>query len=43
VETLDAPLVDQDANRELFDEQLKVLRLALSEESFSLAGARATS
>jgi alkanesulfonate monooxygenase SsuD/methylene tetrahydromethanopterin reductase-like flavin-dependent oxidoreductase (luciferase family) len=38
VETLGGPLLDQDANRELFEEQLEVLRKAFDEESFSHHG-----
>jgi alkanesulfonate monooxygenase SsuD/methylene tetrahydromethanopterin reductase-like flavin-dependent oxidoreductase (luciferase family) len=38
VESLGAPLLDQDANRELFDEQLEVLRKAFEEDSFSHHG-----
>ena len=38
VETLGAPLLDQDANRELFEEQLELIRKAFDEESFSHHG-----
>jgi len=38
VESLGAPLVDQDANRELFEEGLELLRKAFDEESFSHQG-----
>jgi alkanesulfonate monooxygenase SsuD/methylene tetrahydromethanopterin reductase-like flavin-dependent oxidoreductase (luciferase family) len=38
VETLGAPLLDEAANRELFDEQLDVLRKALTEDSFAYRG-----
>jgi len=38
VETLGSPLLDQDANRELFEEQFELLRLALEEDSFSYVG-----
>jgi alkanesulfonate monooxygenase SsuD/methylene tetrahydromethanopterin reductase-like flavin-dependent oxidoreductase (luciferase family) len=40
VESLGAPLLDQDANRELFEEQLEVIRKAFEEESFSHQGKR---
>ena len=38
VETLGAPLLDQDANRELFEEQFEILLKAWNEESFSHHG-----
>ena len=38
VETLGAPLLDQDANRELFEEQLEIILKAWNEESFSHHG-----
>ena len=38
VETLGAPLLDQSANRELFEEQMDVLLKALHEDSFSHHG-----
>ena len=38
VESLGAPLLDQDANRELFDEGLELLRKAFDEDSFSHHG-----
>jgi alkanesulfonate monooxygenase SsuD/methylene tetrahydromethanopterin reductase-like flavin-dependent oxidoreductase (luciferase family) len=38
VETLGAPLLDQDANRALFDEQFEILLKAWNEESFSHHG-----
>jgi alkanesulfonate monooxygenase SsuD/methylene tetrahydromethanopterin reductase-like flavin-dependent oxidoreductase (luciferase family) len=38
VETLGGPLLDQDANRELFEEQLEIIRKAWDEESFSHHG-----
>ena len=38
VETLGAPMVDKDANRELFEEQVEVLFKALNEPSFSHHG-----
>jgi len=38
VETLGAPMVDNDANRELFEEQVEVLFKALNEPSFSHHG-----
>ena len=40
VESFGAPLLDGDANRELFEEQLEVLRKAFDEESFSHHGKR---
>ena len=38
VESLGAPLLDQDANRELFEEGLELLRKAFDEDSFSHHG-----
>ena len=38
VETFGAPLIDQAANRELFEEQVEVLQKAFNEESFSHHG-----
>ncbi len=38
VETFGAPLLDNDANRELFEEQMEVLQKALNQESFSHHG-----
>ena len=38
VETFGSPMLDGDANRELFEEQVEVLIKALSEESFSHHG-----
>ena len=38
VETLGAPLVDNDANRELFEEQVEIILKAWNEESFSHRG-----
>ena len=38
VETFDAPMLDGDANRELFEEQVEVLVKAFSQESFSHQG-----
>jgi alkanesulfonate monooxygenase SsuD/methylene tetrahydromethanopterin reductase-like flavin-dependent oxidoreductase (luciferase family) len=38
VETLGAPLVDQDANRELFEEQLEIILKAWEQDSFSHHG-----
>ena len=38
VESLGAPLLDQDANRELFEEGLELLRKAFDEDSFSHQG-----
>ena len=38
VETLGAPLIDPDANRELFEEQFEIVMKAFSEESFSHKG-----
>ena len=38
VETFGSPMLDGDANRELFEEQVEVLIKALSEESFSHQG-----
>ncbi len=38
VETLGGPLLDKDANRELFDEQFELLQKAFNEESFSHRG-----
>jgi alkanesulfonate monooxygenase SsuD/methylene tetrahydromethanopterin reductase-like flavin-dependent oxidoreductase (luciferase family) len=38
VESLGAPLLDQDANRELFEESLELIRKAFDEESFSHRG-----
>jgi alkanesulfonate monooxygenase SsuD/methylene tetrahydromethanopterin reductase-like flavin-dependent oxidoreductase (luciferase family) len=38
VETLGGPLLDQDANRELFDEQFEILQKAFNEDSFSHRG-----
>jgi alkanesulfonate monooxygenase SsuD/methylene tetrahydromethanopterin reductase-like flavin-dependent oxidoreductase (luciferase family) len=38
VETFDAPIIDQDANRELFEEQVEVLFKAFNNRSFSHRG-----
>ena len=38
VETFGAPVIDNDANRELFEEQIEVIRKAFNEESFSHKG-----
>ena len=38
VETLGAPLLDTDANRELFEEQMEVIMKAFNEDSFSHQG-----
>ena len=38
VETFGAPLLDQDANRELFEEQVDIILKAFNEESFSHHG-----
>ena len=38
VETFGAPLLDQDANRELFEEQVEIILKAFNEESFSHHG-----
>ena len=38
VETFDAPMLDGDANRELFEEQLEIIIKAFSTESFSHKG-----
>ena len=38
VESLGGPLIDQDENRELFEEQLEVIFKAFNEESFSHSG-----
>ncbi len=38
VETFGAPLLDQDANRDLFEEQVEIIFKAFSEESFSHEG-----
>lgn len=38
VETLGAPLIDNDANREYFEEQMEVIFKAFNEESFSHKG-----
>jgi len=38
VETFGAPLIDQDANRELFEEQVDIIFKAFNEESFSHRG-----
>ena len=38
VETLGAPLLDQDANRELFEEQMEVIMKAFHQDSFSHRG-----
>lgn len=38
VETFGAPLLDAEANRELFEEQLEIVMKALSQESFSHRG-----
>jgi alkanesulfonate monooxygenase SsuD/methylene tetrahydromethanopterin reductase-like flavin-dependent oxidoreductase (luciferase family) len=40
VETFGAPMLDQDANRELFEEQVELILLALNERSFSHHGKR---
>lgn len=38
VETFGAPMLDQDANRELFEEQVEIIFKAFNEESFSHRG-----
>jgi alkanesulfonate monooxygenase SsuD/methylene tetrahydromethanopterin reductase-like flavin-dependent oxidoreductase (luciferase family) len=38
VETFGAPILDQDANRELFEEQVEILMKAFNQESFSHHG-----
>ena len=38
VETLGGPLIDNDANRELFEEQVEIILKAFSEDSFSHRG-----
>ena len=38
VETFDAPMLDGDANRELFEEQVEIILKAFSQESFSHQG-----
>ena len=38
VETFGAPILDQDANRDLFEEQLEIIFKAFTEESFSHQG-----
>ena len=38
VETFGAPVIDNDANRELFEEQMEVIRKAFNEDSFSHKG-----
>ena len=38
VETLGGPLLDKDANRELFDEQFEILQKAFNEDSFTHRG-----
>jgi alkanesulfonate monooxygenase SsuD/methylene tetrahydromethanopterin reductase-like flavin-dependent oxidoreductase (luciferase family) len=38
VETFDAPIIDQDANRELFEEQVEILFKAFNNRSFSHRG-----
>ena len=38
VETFGAPLIDNDANRELFEEQMEIIFKAFNEESFSHRG-----
>ena len=38
VETLGAPMIDADANRELFEEQFEIIMKAFNEESFSHKG-----
>ena len=38
VETFGAPVIDNDANRELFEEQMEIIRKAFNEESFSHKG-----
>jgi alkanesulfonate monooxygenase SsuD/methylene tetrahydromethanopterin reductase-like flavin-dependent oxidoreductase (luciferase family) len=38
VETFGAPMLDQDANRELFEEQVEIIFKAFNEESFSHKG-----
>ncbi|MDE2935944.1 MAG: LLM class flavin-dependent oxidoreductase [Chloroflexota bacterium] len=40
VETLGAPLIDQDANRELFEEQVEIIFKAFNKRSFSHRGRR---
>ena len=42
VETFGAPLLDQAANRELFEEQIEIIFKAFNEESFSHQGAHYT-
>ena len=38
VETFDAPMLDADANREMFEEQVEIILKAFREESFSHSG-----
>ena len=38
VETLGAPMLDADANRDLFEEQIEIILKAFNEESFSHQG-----
>jgi len=38
VETFGAPIIDQDANRDLFEEQIEIIFKAFNEESFSHKG-----
>ena len=42
VETFGAPVIDNDANRELFEEQMEIIFKAFNEESFSHKGKRYT-
>ena len=42
VETFGAPVIDNDANRELFEEQMEVILKAFNEDSFSHRGKRFT-
>ena len=43
VETLDAPMLDRDANRELFEEQVEVIFKAFNERSFPTTASTTTS
>ena len=38
VETFGAPVIDNDANKELFEEQMEIIFKAFNEESFSHKG-----
>ena len=42
VETFGAPVIDNDANRELFEEQMEIILKAFNEDSFSHRGKRFT-